>query len=180
MNISEEKINKIVNEVCQEDLFWSVPVLDLVKKIIEFPEDYSFCIGDIIDKQFDTIEVGLNIKQSIYDTTLEVCKKLQISLEEIPKDERLFDDPYTWPITKKSMLSEEYNNENKYHFYKMNKNDTIWWIKSKDKVGEHLFTFDKKKIYNLFRDYPKELTKEEKEVFDRENPYWADFFKDRN
>ena len=47
-------------------------------------------------------------------------------------------------------------------------------------VGKHLFTFDKKKIYNLFKDYPQSLTKEEKEIFDKENPYWKAFFEDRN
>lgn len=64
-------------------------------------------------------------------------------------------------------------------FYKKNENDTIWWVNTKDRKGEHLFTFDKNKIFNLFKDYPHELTKEEKEIFDKENPYWADFFKDR-
>ena len=38
-------------------------------------------------------------------------------------------------------------------------------------------SFDKKKIYNLFADYPHNLTAEEKEIFDKENPYWCDFFK---
>ena len=66
-----------------------------------------------------------------------------------------------------------------YEFYKKNDTDIIWWVNNRKRVGEHLFTFDKKKIFNLFRDYPYELTKEEKEIFDRENPYWADFLKDR-
>lgn len=69
---------------------------------------------------------------------------------------------------------------NNYNFYKKNENDTIWWVEKTDKIGEHLFTFDKLKVYNLFKDYPYELSKEEKEIFDKENPYWADFFKDRN
>ena len=68
----------------------------------------------------------------------------------------------------------------KSDFYKENKNDTIWWINDLDTKGEFLFSFNKKKIYNLFADYPHNLSKEEKEIFDRENPYWAEFFSDRN
>lgn len=64
-------------------------------------------------------------------------------------------------------------------FYKNNENDVIWWVDDIDHFGHHLFSFDKKKIYNLFRDYPYALTDDEKAIFDAENPYWADFFKDR-
>lgn len=64
-------------------------------------------------------------------------------------------------------------------FYKQNENDTIYWIDDLDNVGSHLFSFDKKKIYNLFEDYPHNLSKEEKEIFDKENPYWKEFFKNR-
>lgn len=64
-------------------------------------------------------------------------------------------------------------------FYKNNENDAIYWVDNPDIIGEHLFSFDKKKIYNLFRDYPHKLTKEEKEIFDKENPYWKEFFADR-
>lgn len=65
------------------------------------------------------------------------------------------------------------------NFYKKNKNDKIWWIDNPDQVGRFLFSFDKNKIYNLFADYPHNLTQKEVEVFDKENPYWAKFFKDR-
>lgn len=64
-------------------------------------------------------------------------------------------------------------------FYKNNPDDKIWWKEDLDKIGEFIFSFDKKKEYNLFRDYPQALTKEEKEIFDSENPYWRDFFKDK-
>ena len=64
-------------------------------------------------------------------------------------------------------------------FYKENENDKVWWIDNPDVIGEFLFSFDKKKIFNLFQDYPWKLTIEEKALFDKENPYWADFFKDR-
>ena len=66
----------------------------------------------------------------------------------------------------------------KNNFYKENDKNHIWWIDNPEKIGEYLFTFDKKKIYNLFEDYPHKLTKEQKEIFDKENPYWKEFFKD--
>lgn len=65
-------------------------------------------------------------------------------------------------------------------FYKKNPDDQIWWVDNPERVGEWLFTFDKKTIFNMFRDYPHELTPEEKEIFDDENPYWKEFFSDRN
>lgn len=64
-------------------------------------------------------------------------------------------------------------------FYKNNKNDVIWWVDNPETKGEFLFSFDQKHIFNMFRDYPHELTKEQKEIFDKENPYWKEFFKDR-
>ena len=63
-------------------------------------------------------------------------------------------------------------------FYKRGKNDKVWWINS-NSVGEFLFSFDKKKIFNMFAEYPYALTAEQKKIFDEENPYWADFFKSR-
>ena len=63
-------------------------------------------------------------------------------------------------------------------FYKEHEDCQIWWLDSENK-GEWLFSFDKKKIFNLFADYPHNLTPEQKEIFDDENPFWKDFFKDR-
>ena len=53
------------------------------------------------------------------------------------------------------------------------------WIKNPEQKGEFLFTFDGKQIFNLFQDYPYKLTDAQKEQFDAENPYWANFFRDR-
>lgn len=62
-------------------------------------------------------------------------------------------------------------------FYKNNKTDVIWWVDDLDYIDRFLFSFDKKKIYNLYQDYPQNLTAKEKETFDKENPFWVDFFK---
>lgn len=65
-------------------------------------------------------------------------------------------------------------------FYKNDKNDKVWWTEKVDSYGEILFSFDKKKIYNLFTDYPEKLSQEELEIFNKENPYWVKFFTGNN
>lgn len=65
------------------------------------------------------------------------------------------------------------------NFYKNKKTDIIWWVDNPDDIGIIEFSFDRAKIYNLFRDYPDAMTPEEVKIFDRENPFWAEFFADR-
>lgn len=67
----------------------------------------------------------------------------------------------------------------KYRFYKNNPKDSIYWVDDPDTMGEYLFSFDKKKVFNLFTDYPHKLTAEQREVFEKENPEWRDFFAGR-
>lgn len=68
----------------------------------------------------------------------------------------------------------------KNSWYKEEKNSQIWWLDNSAEVkGEFVFSFDKVTSFNLFQDYPYKLTKEQKEIFDKENPFWADFFKER-
>ena len=67
-----------------------------------------------------------------------------------------------------------------YVFYHNEPDDTIWWVEYPMPMdGVWLFSFDKKQVFNMFSDYPWKLTPEQVEIFDRENPYWADFFRDR-
>lgn len=68
---------------------------------------------------------------------------------------------------------------NQITFRKNNENDDIWWVDNPDVIGEWLFSFDKKTIFNMFRDYPYKLTAKQKAIFDKENPYWVNFFKDK-
>ena len=66
----------------------------------------------------------------------------------------------------------------RHDFYKNNPDDKVYWLDNPDCKGQHVFSFDKKQTFNLFADYPHKLTKQQKEIFDSENPYWRDFFKD--
>lgn len=70
--------------------------------------------------------------------------------------------------------------QGKYKFYKENPNDKIYWVSVYDREGEFLVSFDRKTVFNIFSDYPWKFTPEQKVLFDKENPYWASFFRDRN
>jgi hypothetical protein len=67
-----------------------------------------------------------------------------------------------------------------HRIYKEKRTDKTWWVDNSDVKGEFLFTFDKKKFYNLFADYPDKLSVREWIVFNAENPYWKEFFEERN
>ena len=64
-------------------------------------------------------------------------------------------------------------------FYRNGPDKRVWWKHDDDTKGVHEFSFDRKKVYNLFHDYPWELSAEEQIIFDQDEEFWADFFKDR-
>ena len=79
---------------------------------------------------------------------------------------------------------------NIYTFYKKNKGDKIYWVdhyainfitNEPDVIdGELLISFNRHNMLDLWRDYPWNFTPEQKALFDKENPYWANFFERRN
>ncbi len=73
-----------------------------------------------------------------------------------------------------------YTTRLKHEFYKENRSDKVWHVDFIKQCGMHAVSFDKKRILFLFGDYPLKFTPKQKELFDKENPYWANFFKDRN
>lgn len=77
------------------------------------------------------------------------------------------------------LITSESNLEGYSDFYKDSEDSKVWCIDKIDVIGEILFSFDKKKIYNIFLDYPHNMTEEEVRIFDSENPFWRDFFSDR-
>lgn len=69
--------------------------------------------------------------------------------------------------------------DKEYEWYKEHPENKIWWLDNYERRGERVFSFDKVKAYNLFRDYPYALSSEELAIFKREEPFWAEFFMDR-
>lgn len=68
----------------------------------------------------------------------------------------------------------------KNKWFKENEGDTIWWLDNgESRKGIFIFSFDKQKEYNLFRDYPNNMEPEEVEIFNKENPFWEEFFAGR-
>lgn len=63
-------------------------------------------------------------------------------------------------------------NSDKIEFVKLKPTDKIYSVINTGVIGGYEFSFDKKTIYYLFRDYHK-LTKEQKEIYDRERPALA-------
>ena len=68
----------------------------------------------------------------------------------------------------------------KFRFYKKHCADKLCWVDELDENGEPLIgtllvSFDGKTVLNLWTDYAN-LTDEQKELFDKENPYWANYF----
>ncbi|MCR5283438.1 MAG: hypothetical protein K6E18_08715 [Lachnospiraceae bacterium] len=57
------------------------------------------------------------------------------------------------------------------YFYKKKKSDSVWWLK--ESAGGPKISFDKEVVFDLMRDYPDKLSAEQKEIFDKENPFWA-------
>ena len=54
-------------------------------------------------------------------------------------------------------------------------NNSVWWLVEVDEEideDDYVFSFDKKRRYHLFRDYPMKLTPEELEIFNKEYPFW--------
>jgi hypothetical protein len=64
-------------------------------------------------------------------------------------------------------------------WYKKEETDQIWWLDNREQEGIFAFSFDRIEIFYMYQDYPWKLTKEQKEIFDRENPFWAEYFKER-
>lgn len=57
-------------------------------------------------------------------------------------------------------------------FMKKSESDLISWVVP-TAYGDQRFTFDRKKIYDFWKDYPEKLSENERLIFRREFPFLA-------
>ncbi len=123
---------------------------------------------NLTEEECQLLEKPLPLTQEEYRQVDKILKKLE-------KD-RVYE-----PVSNQAQFVDSEGKPFKYeieYFHKDKKEYKMWWADVKDSIGTRAFTFDKKKIYFMFGEYPYKLSKEEKEIFDKENPYWANFLKD--
>ena len=62
-------------------------------------------------------------------------------------------------------------------FYRNKRGDKIWRVDRVDEIGGIEVSFDKKKIYNLWTDYPSKFSAEEIEIIKKKCLTWLTFFR---
>ena len=143
---------------------------EIIKEIKALPLKTKFVIDDYY-KKYGIIES--HDKNSLYREIKDYIK----DFVEVRKNH--LNPPYlcsAMRIDKKPTV-EKSTEEDKW--YKKNENDEVWWLDNKDAEDKYVFSFDKKTKFNIYKDYPFALTTEQKAIFDRENPKWRDFLKEK-
>lgn len=59
-------------------------------------------------------------------------------------------------------------------WFKHSPDSRVWW-KETNEIGLFIFSFDRKKEYNFYRDFPEKLTPEEERIFREEEPILGKF-----
>ena len=72
------------------------------------------------------------------------------------------------------MKDDNFYKEGYEDFYKDDEDDLIWWTAPIEEIGTILFSFDKKTVFNFWKDYPEKLTSEQIKIFQKENPILAE------
>ncbi|MDY4861179.1 MAG: hypothetical protein SO162_01330 [Candidatus Onthomorpha sp.] len=72
----------------------------------------------------------------------------------------------------------------RYRLYKSHRADKEWWVDELDEDGKPLIgtlmvSIDRKTVLNLWTDYIR-LTNEQRDLFDKENPYWAEYLDNKH
>lgn len=76
--MKDEELKKIIEEVIgNNDPYWNIPVYEIIKKIIDLPKGTETSITKLLNNpQFTSKQLF-----DIYNSVIEVCKKINITLD---------------------------------------------------------------------------------------------------
>ena len=107
--VQSDNINlkELVEEVIgNNDPYWNIPVLDVVKKIIDLPENSELTISELIDSDN---KVDSKFMFEINKLVTEVCKKINITLDKSNHSGQFIGLPFNISFVKKTLSDEVVN-----------------------------------------------------------------------
>lgn len=106
--MTDEKLKKIVEEtIGNDDPYWNEPVFNVVKKIINLPENTETTISELIDDDSKTYS---KFMLDVNDSVMEVCKKINIVLDKSKHSDQSI-EPFNVPFIKKTLSNDIMNIE---------------------------------------------------------------------
>ena len=105
--MNNEELKKIVEEtIGNNDPYWNEPVFNVVKKIIDLPENTESTISKLVDSDNKT---NSKFMFEIYKSVREVCKKINITLDTSKHKGQFIGLPFNISFIKKTLSDDIIN-----------------------------------------------------------------------
>lgn len=99
--MSNEELKKIIEEtIGNNDPYWNEPVFNIVKKIIDLPENAETTIFELTDTEN---KLDSEFMFEINNAVTEVCKKLNITLDKSKHNGQFLGLPFNISFVKKTL-----------------------------------------------------------------------------
>lgn len=111
--MNDEELKKIVEEtIGNNDPYWNEPVFNVVKKIIDMPENTESTIYELVDSDKRT---DGKFMFELHKLVMEVCKKINITLDFSKHDGQIIGLPYNISFIKKTLSDDIINTKHLSH-----------------------------------------------------------------
>ena len=105
--MNNESLKKIIEEtIGNNDPYWNEPVFNVVKKIIDLPENSETTVSELIDSENKS---DSKFMFEINKLVTEVCEKINITLDKSKHNEQFIGLPFNVSFIKKTLSDEIIN-----------------------------------------------------------------------
>ena len=105
--MNNEELKKIVEEtIGNNDPYWNEPVFNVVKKIIDLPENTESTISELVDSDNKT---DSKFMFEINKSVTEVCEKINITLDKSKHNGQFIGLPFNISFIKKTLSDDIIN-----------------------------------------------------------------------